>query len=64
MIQAKTKLQTCYRQKCPIRSEDIQFIIDSLKKEFSLFKTHKEYYQNEANCGNNGLELIDIKEYN
>jgi len=28
------------------------FIIDSLKKEQGLFKTHKEYYQNEANDGN------------
>jgi len=25
------------------------FIIDSLKKELSLFKTHKEYYRNVAN---------------
>jgi hypothetical protein len=25
MTQASAKLQTCYRQKCPIRSEDIQF---------------------------------------
>jgi len=40
------------------------FIIDSLKKEFSLFKTHKEYYQNKANEGNNDLEPIDIQEYN
>ncbi len=24
------------------------FLIDSLKKELSLFKTHKEYYQNAA----------------
>ena len=36
------------------------FIIDSLKKELSLFKTHKEYYRNTANEGNNGLESIDI----
>ena len=27
------------------------FIIDSLREELSLFKTHKEYYQNEANDG-------------
>ncbi len=27
------------------------FIIDSLKKELSLLKTHKEYYQNVANEG-------------
>ena len=40
------------------------FIIDSLRKELSLFKTHKEYYRNEANEGNNGLETIDIQEYN
>jgi DNA-directed RNA polymerase specialized sigma subunit len=36
------------------------FIIDSLREELSLFKTHKEYYQNTANEGNNGLEPIDI----
>jgi len=36
------------------------FIIDSLKKELSLFKTHKEYYQNVANDSDNGLEPIDI----
>ena len=36
------------------------FIIDSLRKELNLFKTHKEYYQNEANESNNGLEPIDI----
>jgi len=35
------------------------FIIDSLRKEMSLFKTHKEYYQNAANEGDNGLEPID-----
>jgi hypothetical protein len=29
MTQASAKLQTCYRQKCPIRSEDIQFTIES-----------------------------------
>ena len=40
------------------------FIIDSLKKEFSLVKTHKEYYRNTANEDNNGLEPIDIQEYN
>jgi len=36
------------------------FIIDSLKKELSLFKTHREYYRNVANDGNNSLERIDI----
>ena len=40
------------------------FIVDSLKKELSMFKTHKEYYKNEANDGNNSLELVDIQEYN
>ncbi|MBU1998109.1 MAG: hypothetical protein KKE64_01280 [Candidatus Omnitrophica bacterium] len=40
------------------------FIIDSLKKELSLFKTHKEYYQDLGNDGNNGLESIDMQEYN
>ncbi|MCX5709673.1 MAG: hypothetical protein NT088_02965 [Candidatus Omnitrophica bacterium] len=40
------------------------FIIDSLKKELKLFKTHKEYYQNAANEGDNGLEPVDIQEYN
>ena len=40
------------------------FIIDSLKKELSLFKTHKEYYRNTANEDNNGLKPIDIQEYN
>jgi len=36
------------------------FIIDSLKKELSLLKTHREYYQNTANEDNHGLEPIDI----
>ena len=40
------------------------FIIDSLREEFDLFKTHKEYYQNAANESNNGLEPIDVQEYN
>ena len=40
------------------------FIIDSLKKELSIFKIYKEYYQNVANEGNNELELVDIQEYN
>ena len=40
------------------------FIVDSLREELSLFKTHKEYYQDLANDGNNGLESIDIQEYN
>jgi len=38
-------------------------IIDYLKKELTLFKTHNEYYQNVANDANNGLEPIDIQEY-
>jgi len=33
-------------------------------KELDLFKTHKEYYRNTANEGNNALEPIDIQEYN
>ncbi len=40
------------------------FIIDSLREELSLFKTHKEYYQNTAVDVNNGLELVDTQEFN
>jgi DNA-directed RNA polymerase specialized sigma subunit len=40
------------------------FIIDSLREELSLFKTHKEYYQNTAGDVNNGLEPIDTQEFN
>ena len=36
------------------------FIIDFLRKELALFKTHMEYYQNTTNDSNNGLEPIDI----
>jgi DNA-directed RNA polymerase specialized sigma subunit len=36
------------------------FIIDSLNKEFDLFKAHKEYYQNMTNKGNNSPEPMDI----
>jgi hypothetical protein len=32
MTQASAKLQTCYRQKCPIRSEDIQ-----IKEYFTIY---------------------------
>lgn len=39
------------------------FIIDSLKKELALFKTHKEYYKNEVNYGKS-IESPVSREYN
>ena len=32
------------------------FIIDSLRKDLALFKTHKEYCQNTANEGNGNVK--------
>lgn len=67
MTQASARLQTCYRQKCPIRSEDIQRLIfkwikvDNFKiVDYELYEPFKSYLK-EKEKGRDKCHLEEIQ---
>lgn len=67
MTQARTKPQTCYRQECPIRSEDIQRLIfkwikvDNFKiVDYELYEPFKSYLK-EKEKGRDKCHLEEIQ---